>query len=99
MDLQIKKASPQSPFSWENILTSLEEAVLVIDQHGKISFLNQAAESLTGTSSSRVTQQPYESVFARNPWLLDMVKKSQPPQHNSTHAEGDLVTKWGTLCL
>lgn len=95
MDLQIKKASPQSPFSWENILTSLEEAVLVIDQHGKISFLNQAAESLTGTSSSQVTQQPYESVFARNPWLLDMVKKSQPPQHNSTHAEGDLVTKRG----
>jgi two-component system nitrogen regulation sensor histidine kinase GlnL len=95
MNLQIKKASQQSAFSWENILTSLEEAVLVIDQHGKISFLNQAAESLTGTSSSQVTQQPYESVFARNPWLLDMVKKNQPPQHNSTHAEGDLVTKRG----
>ena len=99
MNLQIKMASPQSPFSWENILTSLEEAVLVIDQHGKISFLNQAAESLTGTSSSRVTQQPYESVFARNPWLLDMVKKSQP--HNTTaHTLKETSSpNGGTLCL
>jgi two-component system nitrogen regulation sensor histidine kinase GlnL len=95
MNPQNEKKIPQAPFSWENILTSLEDAVLVIDQHGNISFLNQAAEILTGISASQVTQQSFASVFKGNPWLLDMIKKSQPPQQNSTRGEGDFFTNRG----
>jgi two-component system nitrogen regulation sensor histidine kinase GlnL len=95
MNPQNKVNIPQASLSWKNILTSLEDAVLVIDQHGRISFLNQAAEILTEVSATQVTQQSYASVFKGNPWLLDMVKKSQPPQQNSTRGEGYFVTNRG----
>lgn len=80
---------------WENILTSLEEGVIVINLDGKVSFLNQAAEVLTETSASQATEQPHTHLFRRNAWLIGMIQKSQPPQHNSSRAEGDFVTPWG----
>lgn len=86
-----------SPLSWQNILASLEDAVVVIDPDGRISYLNQAAEVLTGSSAVQIQQQPYRQVFKRNPWLLDMVKKSQPPGDSSTRAEGDFITRYGHL--
>ncbi|MGH7830510.1 MAG: PAS domain-containing protein [Candidatus Binatia bacterium] len=88
-------AAPQ--ISWENILTSLEDGVIVIDGRGKISFYNQAAEMLTDLSASQALQQSYPrlSLFKRNSWLLDMIKKSQQPDPLSTRGEGDLITQWG----
>ena len=88
-------AAPQ--ISWENILTSLEDGVIVIDGRGKISFYNQAAEMLTDLSASQALQQSYPrlSLFKRNSWLLDMIKKSQLPDPLSTRGEGDLITQWG----
>ncbi len=90
---QTKQDKRVSPLSWKNILTSLEEAVVIIDQQGKVSFLNQAAEILTGTSALQIQGQPYSLVFKRNPWLIEMVEKGQFPQHSSTRGEGDFVTQ------
>jgi two-component system nitrogen regulation sensor histidine kinase GlnL len=88
-----KGSEPEIP--WENILTSLEESVIVVDLNGKIRFFNQAAEALTDTSSSQALQQPYARLFGRNPWLIDMVKKSQSPQQSGSRTEGDFVKSWG----
>lgn len=83
-----------SPIPWENILTSLEESVIVVDLDGKICFFNQAAEALTEISSSQALQQSYAVLFGRNPWLIDMVKKSQPPRQSGSRTEGDFVKSW-----
>ena len=88
-----KGSEPEIP--WENILTSLEESVIVVDLNGKICFFNQAAEALTDTSSSQALQQPYARLFGRTPWLIDMVKKSQSPQQSGSRTEGDFVKSWG----
>ena len=36
-----------------------------------------------------------EQIFKREPWLIDLVKKTQPPRQESARGEGDFVTRWG----
>ncbi len=93
MKASAKKAPSEIP--WENLLTSLEDGVVVVNQAGKISFFNQAAEALTEVSASQALQQPYSRLFKKSLWLIDLVKKSQPPRQESTRGEGDLMTRWG----
>lgn len=81
--------------SWENILTSLEEGVVVTDAEGKISFFNQAAEALTEMSASHALSRPYGEVFGRSPWLVEMIKKSEPPEPTGSRGEGDLARPRG----
>ncbi|NIO10521.1 MAG: PAS domain S-box protein [Deltaproteobacteria bacterium] len=89
---KLKATAKPSPLPWKDILTSLEEAVVVIDDRGRVSFLNQAAESLTGISALQIQGQTYQQVFKRNPWVVDMVEKSQLPQRSSTRGEGEFHT-------
>ena len=85
------KRTPPPTISWENILTSLEDGVILVDQHGRIAFFNQAAEILTDLPASHALGYDYANVFARNPWLIKMVKKSEPPNQTGIRGEGDLV--------
>ena len=89
-----KKPAPLQ-FSWEQILTNLEDGVITIDQEGKIVFFNEAAEALTETSSVRASQRTLDQLFRREPWLINLVKKTQPPRQESARGEGDFVTRWG----
>ncbi len=91
---QRKKPAP-GQISWEQILTNLEDGVITVDQDGKIVFFNEAAEALTEISSSRAAQQTLDQLFKREPWLINLVKKTQPPQQESARGEGDFVTRWG----
>ena len=88
--------NPQPRISWENILTSLEDGVIVVDHEDKVSFFNQAAEVLTDLSASQALGQRYSSLFKKNLWLIDLVKKSQPPLQSSTRGEGDFFKQWGS---
>jgi two-component system, NtrC family, nitrogen regulation sensor histidine kinase GlnL len=96
----VKALSPSkkrsiSQISWEQILTNLEDGVITLDQDGKVIFFNEAAEALTEISSSRATQRPLEQLFKREPWLIDLVRKTQPPRQESARGEGDFLTRWG----
>ncbi len=93
MKASARKAPSEIP--WENLLTSLEDGVVVVNQAGKISFFNQAAEALTEVSASQALEQAYSRLFKKNLWLVELVKKSQPPRQESTRGEGDLITRWG----
>ncbi len=86
-----EKSVPAARISWENILTSLEEGVVVVDPNGRISFFNQSAEVLTELPASNVLGRPYAEIFARSAWLVDMVKMSEPPQQTGSRGEGDLA--------
>ena len=93
MKIQEERQNSSAQISWENILTSLEDGVIVVDPQGKLSFFNQAAEMITDLSASQILQQPFARLFKRNPWLIDMVKKSQSPQQSSIRGEGDISTQ------
>ena len=89
-----KNRSP-SEISWEQIINNLEDGVVTVDQEGKVVFFNEAAEVLSGISSGHALQQSLHQIFKREPWLLDLVKKTCPPRHESARGEGDLSTRWG----
>ena len=89
-----EKSNP-TPISWEDILTSLEDGVIVVDPRGRISLFNQAAEALSAMSASQALQQTCTRLFKKNSWLITMIKNSLPPHLSSTRADGDFVNPWG----
>jgi two-component system, NtrC family, nitrogen regulation sensor histidine kinase GlnL len=90
----LKKRSP-SQISWEQIINNLDDGVVTLDQDGKIVFFNEATEVLSEVSSGQALQQPLQQIFKREPWLIDLVKKTSPPRQERARAEGDLTTRWG----
>ena len=90
----LKKRSP-SQISWEQIINHLEDGVVNLDQDGKIAFFNEAAEVLSEISSAQALRQPLNQIFKREPWLIDLVKKTCPLRQESARGEGDLITRWG----
>lgn len=88
-----RRAAPQ--VSWEQILSNLDDGVVTVEIDGTIGFFNEAAEMLTETSAAATVGQPLEQIFKREPWLLDLVKKTRPPRQESARGEGDFVTRWG----
>src|SRR5512136_499632 len=81
--------------SWEQILGNLEDGVVTVNPDGEIVFFNEAAEILMETSAAQALRGPVEMLFQREPWLLDLIKKSQPPRQESARGEGDLITRSG----
>jgi len=90
-----KKRRAAPPVSWEQILSNLDDGVVTVEPDGRIGFFNEAAEMLTEISSGATVGHPLEQIFKREPWLLDLVKKTRPPRQESARGEGDFVTRWG----
>jgi two-component system nitrogen regulation sensor histidine kinase GlnL len=88
-------APVERKISWEQILSSVEDGVITLDRSGKVSFFNEAAEILTDLAASRALSLSFLRIFRKEPWLLELVKKSFPPLQESARGEGDLVSRWG----
>jgi two-component system nitrogen regulation sensor histidine kinase GlnL len=89
------KRQSATEISWEQILANLDEGVITVDLEGKIGYFNEAAEVLTEISSSAAAGQPFRQLFKREPWLIELLKKTLPPRQESARGEGDFVTRWG----
>jgi two-component system nitrogen regulation sensor histidine kinase GlnL len=89
-----RAAAPQT--TWEQILSNLDDGVVTVNVDGRIGFFNEAAEVLTEISSAATLGHSLEQIFKREPWLLDLVKKTRPPYQESARGEGDFVTRWGS---
>jgi two-component system nitrogen regulation sensor histidine kinase GlnL len=80
--------------SWEPILGSLEEGILVIDQAHAVRFVNPAAEQLLGLSHAQVFARPYAEVLAPNPWVVEIVHRTLAASSRSTAGEGELQNRF-----
>lgn len=89
-----KRPSP-AQISWEQILANLDDGVVSLDADGKIIFFNEASELLTDISSAAAVGQPLEQIFKREPWLVDLVKRTHPPRQKRARGEGDFISRWG----
>lgn len=58
----------------EKILSSMESALITIDQGGTIITFNPAAETLFKQSAHHVCGRPYEEAFARSPQLTAVIE-------------------------
>jgi two-component system, NtrC family, nitrogen regulation sensor histidine kinase GlnL len=81
--------------SWEQILSSVEDGVITMDRRGNVTFFNEAAEMLTDLAASHALSLSFVRIFRKEPWLVEMIKKSLPPLQESSRGEGDLVSRWG----
>ncbi|HEX9786579.1 MAG TPA: ATP-binding protein [Candidatus Binatia bacterium] len=90
-------AKRQTPtqISWEQLLANLDDGVIALDADGKVIFFNEASEVLTDISSAAAAGQPLEQIFKREPWLVDLVKRTHPPRQKRARGEGDFVSRWG----
>lgn len=95
MSSQPKRRSVRQ-ISWEQVLANLDVGVLTVDLEDKIGYFNEAAEMMTEISSSAAAGQPFEQLFKREPWLISLFRKTQPPFQERVRGEGDLITRWGT---
>ena len=89
-----KRRTP-AQISWEQILANLDDGVIALDADGKVIFFNEASEVLTDISSAAATGQPLEQIFKREPWLVDLVKRTHPPRQKRARGEGNFISRWG----
>src|SRR5437764_184555 len=87
-----KRRSP-AQISWEQILANLDDGVVTLDGDGKVIFFNEASEVLTDISSGAAAGQPLEQIFKREPWLIDLVKRTHPPHQQRASREVDRVNQ------
>ncbi|HXG52096.1 MAG TPA: ATP-binding protein [candidate division Zixibacteria bacterium] len=81
--------------SWQQILASLEDGVVMLDPESRITAFNESAETLTELPASQALGQPVATVFRSEPWLVEVARKSAPPHHESVRTEGEVVTRSG----
>lgn len=92
--LAVLPALPDFPAdSWEHILASVEEGIIIIDQEERIAFFNPTAEHLTGLSHPQVWHHPCAEVFASNPWVAEIVQRTLVFGHSRTAGEGDILSR------
>ncbi len=79
--------------SWDHILASLEEGLVVIDQQGRVAYLNQTAEQLTGLSHTQTCGCPYGELFELNPWAIEILQRTLASGYSRTAGEGRLRSR------
>jgi two-component system nitrogen regulation sensor histidine kinase GlnL len=89
------KRGATTQVTWQQILANLGDGVVTVDLDDKIGYFNEAAEVLTEVSSSTAHGQPVEQIFQHGPWLIELLRKTQPPRQESARGEGDFVTRRG----
>ena len=87
--------SVERQISWEQILSSVEDGVITLDRSGNVSFFNEAAEMLTELAVSHALSLSFVRIFRKEPWLVELIRKSFPPLQENARGEGDLVSRWG----
>ena len=89
------KHRAQPRISWEQILANLDDGVIALDADGKVIFFNEASEVLTDVSSAAAVGRPFGQIFKREPWLVDLVRRTHPPRQKRARGEGDFISRWG----
>lgn len=79
---------------WLNVLESIDEAMVVVDQHGSIEFMNEAAAELMGQSASLAIGVPAADVLGTNQWIVDLLDGPDEAADHAIHLDGRLVNRF-----
>lgn len=80
---------------YENIIESLAEAVVGVDNALKITVFNQSAEKITGIASSTAIEKPLNDVFQKDQWLCETIEKTIKECKVFSEYEGSIFQKYG----
>jgi two-component system nitrogen regulation sensor histidine kinase GlnL len=83
---------------YEDLLSSLQDGVIILDPAGRVVSLNQAAEELTGFSGSQIAGRPIGEVFPAPAPLSSLVAKTA--EQGRSYADFDAtLTRADGACL
>ena len=80
---------------WLNVLESLEDGLVVINNAGRIEFMNQGAALLAGLSSGQAIGQKAIELFAGNRWLRELLETTNASGVRNVQADASLVGRSG----
>lgn len=80
---------------YENIIESLAEGIVGVDNALKITVFNQTLEKITGTSSSTAIEKPLNDVFQKDQWLCEIIEKTIKECKVFSEYEGSIFQKYG----
>lgn len=72
---------------YEDLLGSVQDAIVVVDVGGRIRSINQATEELIGLSAQPLKDRPFEQAFPHDPPLQELVRKTL--ESGRTHTDFD----------
>ena len=72
---------------YEDLLSSLQDGVVILDRDSRVTSMNQAAEELTGFSRSQIAGRPVDEVFPPPAPLAALAAKTLEAGRN--HADFD----------
>jgi PAS domain S-box-containing protein len=90
-DAAAASGSPSVPANWANVLASLDDAVIIADTTERVTFLNQAAETLTGLSGRQIISQSLDRLFAADAWVVEMARGTLTAGNAPRRGEGRLT--------
>jgi two-component system nitrogen regulation sensor histidine kinase GlnL len=91
-----EKIPPKPAFQkfYENIIENMPDGVTVVDKALKIKVFNQSIQQLTGFSSGRVMNKPFETVFFNNPSLKKRVEDVLKSGTTYTDFDQKLISRY-----
>lgn len=90
-------ALEESRSYYEDLLSSLQDGVIILDRAGRITTVNQAAEELTGFSASQVVGHTLEEIFPPPSPLATLAAKTVAMNRSHADFDGHVVRADGTL--
>ena len=95
-DSELSAALQELRAYYEDLLSSLDDGVIILDPAGRIISLNQAAEELTGFSGSQIAGRPVGQVFPPPAPLASLVARTTDQGRSHTHFDAALIRADGT---
>jgi two-component system nitrogen regulation sensor histidine kinase GlnL len=93
-ELRVSLDSMQAHY--EDLLESLQDAMIVIDPGGRVRSVNQAAEELIGVSAQPLAGRTVEQVFSDHRALRELVRKTLESGRTHTDFDARLARQDGT---
>lgn len=81
---------------YEDLLGSLQDAIIVVDPGGRVRTVNQAAEELTGLSAQPLNGRRFEQAFSHHRPLRELVRKTLESGRTHTDFDARLVRQDGS---
>jgi two-component system, NtrC family, nitrogen regulation sensor histidine kinase GlnL len=92
-------ARPAPDERWSTLFENLEEGILAVDEEGRVTHMNQAAEQLTGCSRASASGRSHRRVFRQSPWVSQLLESVAAGRPGHIRAQGEVAIPWGRASL
>ncbi|UFS68842.1 ATP-binding protein [Geomonas sp. RF6] len=82
---------------YENVIDSVGDGVIVLDNSGAVTFVNPAAEEICGVSRRQAKGKRFSSIFSGSDLLLEMVEKTMATGMSVSDHENVVMRRGGRV--